>query len=143
MQIVKILREAATPAVAHVDGSRRRLDTGEESPLRAEVVLHRPVEIEVVLTQVRKHERIEAHALEPLESGPMGRRLERDTEVSGVEHLPEESLEIDRFRSREGSRTLLATDSPLDRADEPRACDPQRPGSNGEGMPSWSFRSSR
>ena len=39
----------------------------EEPPLRLEVLLHRPVQVEVVLAQVREDERVEADAVEAAE----------------------------------------------------------------------------
>ena len=48
----------------------------------------------------------------------MGGRLERDAPVTGVEHLPEKALEVDRLRRRERRRARDAADDPLHRPDE-------------------------
>ena len=62
---VKQLRGELFPQrIADVDRGRRRLGAYEESALRLEVLLHRAVEIEVILAQVREDERVEAHAVE-------------------------------------------------------------------------------
>ncbi len=50
--------------VADVHHGRRRLRPCEESPLRLEVLLHRAVQVEVVLAQVREDEDVEADTVE-------------------------------------------------------------------------------
>ena len=59
--------EPAPPVVAHVHGGRRRLRAGEQASLRLEVVLHRPMEIEVVLAQIGEDERVEPDSVESSE----------------------------------------------------------------------------
>ena len=49
----------------------------------------------------------------------MRARLDGRAAVAGVEHLPEEALQVDRLRRREGRGSPLASDPPLDRPDEP------------------------
>ena len=56
----------------------------EESPLRLEVVLHRPVKVEVVLAQVREDESVEADPVETPERGSVRGRLEGDAPVARV-----------------------------------------------------------
>ena len=51
--------------VADVDRRRRRLGAGEQPPLRLVVVLHRPVQVEVVLGEIREDQRLETDAVEP------------------------------------------------------------------------------
>ena len=58
-------REPAAVLVADVDRRRRRLRAGEEPALRLVVLLHRPVQVEVILREVREDERVEADAVEP------------------------------------------------------------------------------
>ena len=112
-------REPAAVLVAHVHRRRRRLRAGEEAALRLVVVLHRPVQVEVILREVREDERVEADAVEPVEHRAVGRGLDRDAPVAGVEHLAEEALEVDRLGRRVRGGPGRASDDPLDGADEP------------------------
>ena len=130
------------PLVADVDRGRRRRRAREEPPLRVEVVLHRPVQVEVVLAQVREDERVEADAVEPPERRAVRRRLEGDAPVARVEHLAEEPLEVDRLGRRERRGALLAADLQLDRARRARPARPPPRASSGAGTPSSSSRSS-
>ena len=54
----------------------------------------------MVLREVREDERVEAHAVEPMERGTVRRRLDGDTPVARVEHLAEQPLQVDRLRRR-------------------------------------------
>ncbi len=67
VRVRELLGQATSPLVADVDGRRRRRGAREELALRGEVVLHRLVEVEVVLAQVREHERVEADAVEAVQ----------------------------------------------------------------------------
>ena len=120
MSVLEIVSEAPSPLVADVHGRGRRRRAGEQPPLRVEVLLHRPVEVEVVLAQVREHERVEADAVEPSERRSVRARLHRGAAVAGVEHLAEEALQVDRLRRRERRWASLASDLPLDGAHETR-----------------------
>ncbi len=119
MEVAQVVGELPPPVVADVHGGRRRLGTCEQSPLRLEVLLHRPVQVEVVLAQVREDERVEAHAVEAPQRRPVRARLERGAAVAGVEHLAEEPLQVDRLGRRERRRSRLTPHPPLDRPDEP------------------------
>ena len=112
-----VLGELAAPRIADVD-RRRRTPLEEEPPLRLEVVLHRPVQVEVVLRQVRERERAEADALETAELGAVRGRLHRGAAVARVEHPPERPVEVDRLRGRADRRVRLAADPGLDRPEQ-------------------------
>ena len=118
VEIRKLVGESAPPLVADVDRSRRRRRAREQSSLRVEVVVHRPVQVEVVLAQVREHERVEANAVEPSKRRPVRARLHGGAAVAGVEHFAEEALQVDRLRRRERSGSSLSRDLPLDGTDE-------------------------
>ena len=112
---VKQLRgELFPPRIADIDRGRRRLRAGEEPALRLEVLLHRAVEIEVILAQVREDERVEAHAVEAPEGRAVRAGLDGRAHVARVEHLAKQPLEIDRLGRRERRGTPLAADLPLD-----------------------------
>ena len=63
----------------------------------------------MVLRQVREHERVEADAIEAAEVRPVRRRLEHDSIVARVDHLPQQALQIDRLggRVRRGPEVAL------------------------------------
>ena len=119
VEVLELVREPPPPLVADVDRGRRRRRAGEEPSLRVEVVVHRPVQVEVVLAQVREHERVEADAVEPAQRRAVRARLDGRAAVAGVEHLAEEPLQVDRLGRRERRGPALAADLPLDGPDEP------------------------
>ena len=65
----QLLRELAPVGVADVDRGGRRLRADEEPPLGGEVALHRAVEVEMLLGQVRERERGEADPGQAAELG--------------------------------------------------------------------------
>ena len=113
-------REPAPVLVADVDGGGRRSSSGEESSFRLVVLLHRPVQVEVILREVREDEHVEAHAIESPQGGPVGRGLDGHARVARIEHLAEETLKIDRLGRRVWRGPMGSADDPLDRADEAR-----------------------
>ena len=119
MQVLEVGGEPTAPLVADVDRRRRRRWTGEEPPLGGEVLVHRPVQVEMILAEVREDERVEADAVEPSERRTVRARLDRGAAVAHVEHLAEQPLQVDRLGRGERGRTRLATHVPLDGADEP------------------------
>ena len=121
VDVGELLGQLPAPRIADVDRGGRRRGADEELPLGREVVLHRLVEVEVVLAQVREHERVEADAVEPVQHRRVRGGLERDAAVAGVEHLAERSLQVDRLRRRADDRPHLAADAALDGAEQPRA----------------------
>ena len=123
----KLLRQPAPVLVADVhDGKRPRI--GEEQlPLRLEVRLHVAVEVQVVLAEIREHQRREADAVEPVEDGRVRRGLHRARAVAGVEHLAEHPLQVDRLGRGAHDTAPLAADPRLDRPEQagtpPRGCE--------------------
>ena len=106
--------------VTDVDGRGRRRVAEEEPPLGLEVVLHRRVEVEVVLAQVGEDQRGEPDPVQAPECRAVRGRLHRATPVARVEHLAEEPLEVDRLGGRPRRRAALAVDPGLDRPEQPR-----------------------
>ena len=113
-------REPLPPLVPDVHRGRRRLRPREEPSLGLEVLLHRPVEIEVILAQVREDERVEADPVEPSERRAVRRRLDRGAAVSRVDHLAKETMQVDRLRRGERRGALLPADDPAHGPDQPR-----------------------
>ena len=117
MRAGELVRQAPAVRIADVHRRRRRSDTGEQPPLRLEVLLHVAVEVEVVLAQVRERERVEADTVEAAIVRAVGRGLEDDGLVPGVDHLPEQPLQVDRLRGRVRRGPPDAADDPLDGSD--------------------------
>ena len=118
MHVMQLRGKLFPPLVADVHRGRRRLRAREEPALRLEVLLHRAVEIEVVLAQVGEDERVEADTVEAAERRAVRAGLDGRAQVARVEHLTEEALEIDRLGRRERRWPRLAADLPLDRPHE-------------------------
>ena len=74
----------------------------------------------MVLAQVRERERVEAHAVEPAVVRAVRRRLERHRLVAGIDHLAEETLQVDGLRRRVGRLAHVSADDPLDGPHQPR-----------------------
>ena len=142
MHVRELVGELPPPLVPDVHGRGRRLRPREEPPLRLEVLLHRAVQVEVVLAQVREDEHVEAHAVEPPQRGTVRARLDGRAAIARIEHLPEEALQVDRLGRRERRGTPLASDLPLDRSRRAPAGGRRPRGSRGAGTPSSSCRSS-
>ena len=110
--------------VADVDRRRGTVPVhvglGEEPALGVEVGLERPVEVEVVLREVREDERAEARPDEALELGGVRGGLHRAAPVARVEQLTERALEVDRLGRRARDGAPLAADAHLDRAEQAR-----------------------
>ena len=104
--------EPPPPLVADVHD--RALGLLEQRALRLEVALHRAVEVEVVLRQVREDEHREARAREPA--------LAPAIDVASITHerspassiCAEEPLQVDRLGRVQPGRACLAADAPLD-----------------------------
>ena len=108
----KLRGETRTVLVTDVDHGLRGLC--EQAPLRLEVLLHRPVEVEVILGQVREDEDREARPLQPSLRRRHRRRLHHADAIPRSEHLAEEALQVDRLRCVEADLAHVVTDSPLD-----------------------------
>jgi hypothetical protein len=118
----ELVGQPAAVLVADVDRGRGprpvHVWLDEEAALRIEVVLHRPVKVEVILREIGEHERAEANTEQALERGPVGGRLHRAAPVTRVQHLAEGALQIHGLRGRAGRGTPLAADPVLDRPEE-------------------------
>ena len=71
------------------------------------------MQVEVVLTQVREHERVEADAVEPPQGRSVRARLDRRAPIAGVEHLAEQPLQVYRLGRGERCGTMLEPDLPF------------------------------
>ena len=60
-----VLQEALPPGVVGIDDAAQRVARGEEHRLRLEVLLHRPVVVEVVVAEVGEHGHVKVDALDP------------------------------------------------------------------------------
>ena len=108
------------PPVLVVDVHHGRPRLLEQPPLGREVGLHRLVEVEVVLGQVREHAAREADAATPAELERVRGDLHRARAVAGVEHPPEGGLEVDRLGRRALDLLLHPAHHALDRAEQAR-----------------------
>ena len=128
VQAAQLVREPPAPLGADVHRGGRWLRPREQPPLRLEVLLHRPVQVEVVLAQVREDEHVEANAVETPQRRAVRARLDRGAAVARVEHLAEEPLQVDRLRRRErrGPRARLRRSTRPSRRDPAGARPPSR-----------------
>ena len=85
----------------------------EQPALRVVVRLHRAVEVEVLVREVREDEHGEADAVETALDGCVRRRFHRARPVARVDHLTEQPLQVDRLRRVQRRRTRLVADAPL------------------------------
>ena len=113
---VDAVRKAAEPDLAedapapgivdiddHLPGAAFRTGgehLGKEAPLRLEVVLHRLVVIEVVLGKVGEDPQVECAVVDPLEVDGVRRNLHRHMRDPEIGHLPDDPLQLERFRGR-------------------------------------------
>ena len=132
--VTELLGEPPAMRVPDVDDRRRpasiQVGLGEEPALGVVVVLERPVEVEVVLAQVREDEDREADPEQALQRGAVGGRLHGGASVARVEHLAQETLDVDRLGGRPDRGAPLAADPVLDGAEETGA--PAGRGEDGE-----------
>ena len=111
---------ALAPLVVDTDdGAFRRAWAVEEERLRVEVVLHRRVEVEVILAQVAKAGCRKARALDAAQGQRVGRDLHDDVRHALVAHKREELLELRCLRRGELRRHRLAINPRARRANEP------------------------
>ena len=111
-------REAGAVLVCDVD--HRTGGLREQPALRLEVLVHRAVEVEVVLRQVREHEHREPCSFEPALRGCHRRRLHHAGAVAAVEHLAEQPLQVDRLGRVQPDLAHLVADPAFDVRQEPR-----------------------
>src|SRR3954447_25753918 len=118
--VLQVLRKPPAVGVVEVDdgGLRARL---EQAALGGEVVLHRRMEVEVVLREVREHRDVPVDRVGAVEVEGVARHLHDDRLVAGVAHLGEGPLEGDGLGRGPDHRPFVAADDGGDRADEARA----------------------
>ena len=108
-----------TAAVGAVDVDDRDRRTGlEEAALGGEVVLHRRMEVEVVLGQVGEDGGGEMRAVGAVEGERMRGDLDRAGAVPDLEHPGEGGLEVDRLGRRVDHLAVNAADHRLDRPEQ-------------------------
>ena len=107
-------------SVRVIDVDHRVLRRGrEQTALGGEVVLHRLVEVEMVLGQIGEDRRREMDRIGAVELEGVGRDLHGTRHVARGQHRRERLLEIDGFRRCPLHVVLDAADHALDRAQEP------------------------
>ncbi len=104
--------------IVHVDHGNPRRGVREQSLLGLEVVLHRRVEIEVILRQVREDRRGQMDRVGPMQRQRVRGDLDRTRLVTGLEHRPERPLQVDRLRSRALDIALVAAHDALHRPEQ-------------------------
>src|SRR3954454_17588914 len=118
--VVQVAREP--PAVGVVDVDHGGLRAGlEQAALGREVVLHRRMEVEVVLREVREDRDVPVDRVGAVELEGVARDLHDDGLVADVAHLGEGALQVDGLGRGADHRPFLAADDGGDRADEARA----------------------
>ncbi len=121
---VELLGQAAAVGVVDVDDRRLRAHL-EQQPLGAEVVLHRAVEVEVVLGEVGEEGHLEVDRVAAVQGQRVRGDLHRAGPVSRLQHPPEGRLQVDRLRSRPLDLLLHPADHLPHRPQQP-ALDPSR-----------------
>jgi hypothetical protein len=114
----ELLGEAAPVGVVRVDHPHARRG-GEQPALGLEVVLHRRVEVQVVLGEVREDGDRPVDRGGAPEFERVGGHLHDARVVPRGEHLGEERLQVDGLGSRAHDRPLRTAHHGGDRADEP------------------------
>ncbi len=131
-------REPASPLVVDVHQAASRASGGEERRLGGEVVLHVRVEVEVVAPEVEEDGDVEDDPVDAPHHQGMARHLHRAGLDAGVDHPPEEAVQVGRLRRGQRARDVLAEDPGADRADHgrrhPGARQPALEESGGRGL---------
>ena len=112
---------AATGTGFGLRTARRRPQPVEQRQLRVPVRLPGPVELEVLVGEVREDRHVVGDARHPIERETVRCRLHDRHVVAGVDHRAQRRLQLRRFRGR-GVRLVIlgpATDPGRDRADHP------------------------
>ncbi len=107
------------PGIVGVDdrkGGRRATGAFEEAVFGREVVLHRAVEVEMVLREVGEDGRVEPHSVDPLERQRVRGDLEDEIRSAGGERGLHHPHEVERFGRRVDGRRLAVRDPVQHRA---------------------------
>ena len=124
----QLVGEAASPGIVDADDRDRRrparvLRLSEQLCLRLEVVLHRRVEVEVVLGEVREAGDVDVHAADPAEYQCVGGDLHDHPGHPLVPHPGEQGLQGGCLRSGQGGRYRGPVDPGPGGADQPHPTD--------------------
>ncbi len=84
----RAFEQPSTPRIVSVDDAAQRAPRVEQGRLCLEVVLHRPVVVEVVMAQVGEDRDVEVDALHPRLDQRVARDLHRNRVAHTVGHLP-------------------------------------------------------
>ena len=104
--------QARAPGVVDVDDPHTRAGL-EEPALGEEVLLHRRVEVEMVLAEVREHRDGPVDRVRAVQLQRVAGDLHRAGGVAAVGHLGERGLEVDGLRRRAREGPLAARDDAL------------------------------
>ncbi len=96
-------RQLPPPGIVDADDGTLRSRGGEERRLRLEVVLHRPVEVQVILREVGEDGGIEDQSVDSAEGERMARHLHGDRVNPPLAHGSEQCVQVGRLRR--GART--------------------------------------
>ncbi len=113
LEAIDQLRAVAIVDVDHGRGVRLRLlsgEPGEELRFRLEIILHRPVKIEMVLGQVGEDGDIPFEPARSVLRDGVRRHFHRGGLATRVHHLREEFLDIERLRRRADRRQNAIAD---------------------------------
>ena len=114
----RLAGQPRAPLVVDADDTPARVLGREERRLRPEVVLHRLVEVEVVLREVGEQGDVEDRAVDAVLGERVARDLHDDVGRAGLPHHGEQGVQVGRLRS---GANRLDPDPPhprLDRAEE-------------------------
>ncbi len=106
-----IAQEALPGRVVGVHDRPRRVLRREEPRLRLEVRLHRAVEVQVVLRQVREDRDVEHDAVHTALLERVRRHLQRRPPDASVAHPRQEPVQVGRLRRRARQRDRFAGDA--------------------------------
>ena len=114
---------ALAPLVLAADHSGARnapiLHALEQQRLGLEVVLHRRVEIQVILAQVRKRHHVEVHAAHAAQLQSVAGYLHHQVRGAFGNHACQQGLQRGRLRSGQRGRNRLAIDTSAGGTDQP------------------------
>ena len=98
------IEEQAAVGVVDVDHTHDRATRLEQQRLGPEVLLDRPVEVEVIAAEVREHGGVERRAVDAVHRQRVRRDLHHDGAVAVAQHRREAGLQLGRLRRRERAR---------------------------------------
>ena len=103
------LEESSTPRIVRIDDAAQRVPRGEQHRLCFEVLLHRPVVVEMVMSEVGEDADVEVDALDPrLDEGVArylhGHGMARTVRLLAVAQPGQDPLDLCRLGRRSGAR---------------------------------------